>query len=144
MDRNKECLCFETKLPKTHEDPRGITSSKMSLESLIVLHQAAIQICKRFSKLIKIFQIHIPKPKTFVYITKHTAATLSISKIIIVSIVLNLTCRNVREEYIFISDSQVIEFSSRGYKINCNILKVSQIQNEFMWSFFLPKCQSKI
>ena len=124
MDRNKECLCFETKLPKTHEDPRGITSSKMSLESLIVLHQAAIQICKRFSKLIKNLS-DIPKPKTFVYITKHTAATLSISKIIIVSIVLNLTCRNVREEYIFISDSQVIEFSSRGYKINCNILKFS-------------------
>ena len=83
----------------------------------------------------------MPKSKTFVYITKHTAATLSLNKIILVSIVLNLTCRNVREEYIFISVSQVIEFSSRGYKINCNNLKV---RNEFMWSLFLPKCQPKI
>ena len=48
----------------------------------------------------------------------------------------------VREEYIFISVSQVIEFSSGGYKINCNILAkidaIKTISSKFVkWLFYI-------
>ena len=82
------------------------------------------------------------KSKTFFYITKHAA--LYIRNIIAVSIVMILTCRNVREKYIYYycSVSQVIEFSSRGYKINCNIsAKIDAIKTNFSkflkWHFFI-------
>ena len=94
--KKKNVYVFWNKIPDLTEVTKKLTFSKTSLESLIALHQAAIHNRKRFSKLIKNLS-DMPKSKTFVYITKHTAATLSISKIIHVSIVLNLTYRNVRE-----------------------------------------------
>ena len=58
------------------------------VETSIFLHQADVQILERFNKLMKYIS-DVPKSETFVYLTKITAVTWSINKILPVSIALS-------------------------------------------------------